>query len=119
MKPELNGALFVVVTKDVYVDFLNGKKYELRRFERRWNEERLTAGRSVVLGCGYSGPRITGVVGDRIVIGSLGKIFRSLPMKKIEPRAKSRKAAVKLNRKLLGRSEQYIAFEIVLEARDH
>ena len=116
MRSKLNGALFVVVTKEVYVDFLNGKKYELRRLERQWNKERVQPGRKVVVGCGYSGPRLWGTVGREIVVGSLWEIFHRVPFfAKIEPRARSRQEAIKLNQTLLGNSKQYIAFEIIFE----
>ncbi len=57
-----------------------------------------------------------GVIG-KIVFGSLEKIFLAVPYQKIEPQAKSKEDAIKINRKLLGKAAKYVTFEICSPAR--
>ena len=110
--------VFVPLTADVFESFAWGKQFELRRAERQWNKNQLRPGRTVVLARGYGWPRFYGKIGKRIVFGSLLKIFRLLPYKEIELEAKNRAEAVKLNRKLLGRAEKYVAFEVVVRSHE-
>ena len=114
LKAKLGGALFVAVTKEAYEDFLNGKKYEVRRLGKRWSEDKLNPSRAVVIGRGYSGPRLRGVIGKRIVIGSMDRIFYKISFLEVEPRCKDKEEAIRINRELLGESEKYIAFEVIL-----
>ena len=107
--------LFVPLTKDSFLDFSRGKSFELRRAERQWNEKQIFTYRTVTLSYGYSGRRATGVI-NKVVFGSLSKIFRVVPWQKIEPRAKNKKEATKTNRKLLGKTNRHVAFEIVFHA---
>ncbi len=105
--------VFVPLRKEAFSDFLKGKTFEVRRAERQWNKSQIYAGRRVTLSCGYSGPRMSGVIG-KVIFGSLSKIFKEVSFKKIEPLAKNCNEAKKVNAKLLGVTREYIAFEIVL-----
>lgn len=107
--------VFVPLTAENFESFAWGKQFELRRAERQWNKGQLRPGRTVVLARGYGWPRFHGRIGKRIVFGSLDKIFRTLPYKEIELEAKTRAEAVRINRKLLGRAEEYVAFEMILD----
>jgi len=103
--------LFVPLTKQSFEDFRKGKIFEVRILRRQWSKKNVRSGRHVTLSCGYSGPRIEGKVGQ-VLTGSLGNIIRRLPFHKIEPRAKSKTEAVRMNLEILGEAEEYIAFEI-------
>lgn len=107
--------LFVPLTKDSFFDFFRGKSFELRRAERQWNEKQIISCRMVTLSCGYSGRRIIGVI-NKVIFGSLSKIFQVVPWQKIEPRAKNKKEAIRANKKLLGNANRYVAFEIIFHA---
>ncbi len=104
--------LFVPLTKESFEDFDKGKTWEVRRMERQWTPRNVYPGRRVTLSCGYSGSRIEGKIG-RVLIGSLKQIFESVSLSAVEPRAKSKTEAVRMNAVLLGKSKTYIAFQTV------
>lgn len=106
--------LFVPLTKEAFDDFLWGKLWEVRRAKRQWNKKQLFHGRRVVVSCGYSGPRLFGKI-EMVLFGSLKHIFKKAIFKEIEPRAKSRKAAIKMEVETLGPAKEYAAFKISLE----
>ncbi len=105
--------IFVPLTKEAFSDFSKGKVFEIRKVERGWNRNQIYTGRGVTLSCGYSGPRLPGVIG-KVIFGSLNGLFKKVSFKKIEPSAKNRAEAIKINFKLLGRSPKYVAFEVIL-----
>jgi hypothetical protein len=53
----------VPLRRQWFIAFRDGeKRHEWRRYGPRWNETTCYVGRAVVLGCGYSGPRLAAVV---------------------------------------------------------
>lgn len=105
--------IFVPLNKEVFGDFSKGKTFEIRKSERGWNRNQIYAGRSVTLSCGYSGARLYGTIG-KVVWGSLDKILKEIPFEKIAPSAKNIAEAKKAILDILGRSQEYVAFEIIL-----
>ena len=105
--------LFVPLNKETFKDFSKGKTFEVRSADRGWNRKQIYIGRGVTLSCGYSGARLSGVIG-KVIFGSMRKIFTKVPFRKIEPLAKSCNEAKKVNMELLGTAQEYVAFEIIL-----
>ncbi len=105
--------IFVPLTKDAFNDFSRGKIFEIRKAERCWNRNQIYTGRGVTLSCGYSGSRRHGIIG-KVIFGSLDDLFKKVSFRKIEPLAKSHVEAIRANRKLLGRSLEYVAFEVIM-----
>ena len=55
--------MFIPLKKQYFNQFSTGEKsVEYRLYGTRWNERTCTPGRAVTLSCGYSGPRIAGVI---------------------------------------------------------
>ncbi|MDP3725864.1 MAG: hypothetical protein Q8R36_01565 [bacterium] len=106
-------SVFVPLNKEAFRDFSKGKTFEVRRAERGWNRNQIYTGRGITLSCGYSGARLSGVIG-KVIFGSIRKIFKEVLFKKIEPLAKNCNEAKKINTKLLGIAQEYVAFEIIL-----
>ncbi len=105
--------VFVPLTKENFEDFKRGKKWELRKSERKFSPKHVRSGRHVTVSCGYSGERIEGVIGE-VHVGTLREIFARIPFAHIEPRATSNTEAIEMNITTLGKAPQYIAFEINL-----
>mgnify|MGYP001615339767 FL=1 len=105
--------LFVPLNNEAFYWFKNnGKKYELRAYGPRWNEEHVFEGRKVELRRGYSTPdSIKGKIG-KIAIGTLAKVFSEIDYKKIIPPAESAKEAVLIIKRMMGNKKKFIAFEI-------
>lgn len=107
--------LFVPLTRNSFDDFrLMGKRWEVRRAERQWNKNQLRRGRGVTLSLGFGKKsRMRGKIGMAI-FGSLGEIFKQVGFREIEPRAWNNKVAIRMNRELLGKAKEYVAFEVIL-----
>jgi len=103
--------LFVNLTSECFGDFLIGKRWEVRKYDGHFNEKTVVPGRRVEFREAYNRASVWNIVLDSVIIGSLEEIFDKVPYQKIEPRAKSKEGAIEMNKKLLGDSEKYIAFE--------
>jgi len=109
----MSKSLFVPLTTRFFFQFKNeGKKFELRKYGKRWNENHVYPTRKVTISHGYSGKRIKGMVGV-VHIGSLSKIFKIIPYRLIIADAKSKKEAIESVELLLGNVGKFIAFEFI------
>ena len=62
-RPDAPAPLWVPLRRQWFIAFRDGEKqHEWRRYGPRWNEQTCYIGRPVVLGMGYSGARLNGVV---------------------------------------------------------
>jgi len=105
--------LFVPLSTEPYLDFKEkGKQYEVRSCERAFSEKYVYKGRPVEIRKGYSGESLNGIIG-KVIIGSLEHIMYKLDYKKIEPNAKNKNEAILENKKILGKKDKYIAFQIL------
>jgi hypothetical protein len=66
--------MFIALKKEYFEAFAQReKREEFRLYGARWNERVCTPGRAVTLSCGYSGPRLNGVIAG----------FRTIPAREV------------------------------------
>ncbi len=105
--------MLVVVTSEVFRDYYLGKEWEIRHLGARYNPKQILGGRDVEIRKGYSGERLERMLTGELVMGSLERIFRHIPLEKAEPRAKSMAEAVRENKAMISGGAPYIAFRVV------
>ncbi len=104
--------LFVPLKTGPFEWFESGeKRFELRRYGRRWTDKHVYPGREVELRKGYSGKSIWGSIG-KVIVGDLDKIFFEVDFKLINPTVPTVEDIIKRTLDLLGPSDKYIAFEV-------
>jgi ribosomal protein S30 len=107
--------LFVPLCTEYYTDFKNNRqKYELRVCKGNFAEKFVYTGRKVELRKGYSGENIFGEIG-KVIIGSLKDVLNQIDYKNISPRAKNSIEFVEEIKRLIGETQNYIAFEVLLK----
>ncbi|MBR9700982.1 hypothetical protein GOV11_03905 [Candidatus Woesearchaeota archaeon] len=106
--------LFVPLSSEPFEDFINnGKQYEIRAHARNFSNKFVYTGRDVELRKGYSGSSIWGTIGD-VFVDTLDSIMDNVDYRLIEPRAQSRKDAIRENIEQIGLHDEYIAFQIIM-----
>ena len=105
--------LFVPLSTSSFLDFKNGKQYEVRAYGRQFTEKNVYFGRDVELRKGYSGESIFGSIKE-VLMGSLEEIFAQVDFKLIEPRLSSVEEAILENKNMLGEKDKYISFQVLL-----